>query len=332
MTWGNELFLFIGLPLWLVVLVARILWTHHLKRQQAGVGAANPEHIQSIHRGRQQLRLACLWLGAFALIITAAQPRWGSGMEERTARGSDLMILFDCSRSMLANDLHPNRLTVAKRKTQALLAACPENRFALMPFAGTNILRCPLTGDQSAIGKLLESCDPDLFSARSNLQGTAIGKSLKDAVDLLSNSGDQKRGQAVIIVSDGSDPDTELVEAAGKHASYAGIPVYGLFVGDPDKEVSLMIDGSEQVMTTSRETLDTLADLTGAICVNVSTDDSDIKLLSNHINDAIAQRSWTEERRTVAIEQYWVSLIPALALTLIGLLVPTARREGSESV
>ena len=327
MTWGNEIFLFIGLPLWVLMLIIRQLWASYIKRVQASIGTHNTEHLQRIHHGRHRFRQTCLWLGALALIIACAQPRWGSGLEQREARGSDLLILFDCSRSMLANDLHPNRLVVAKRKTQDLLAACPENRFALMPFAGRHILRCPLTGDQGALTKLLESCDPDLFSAKAGLQGTTIGTSLQAAVTLLSNTGDKERGQAIIIVSDGSDPDTEAVAEAGKQASYAGIPVYGLFVGDTETEVSLVIDGTERVMTSSRETLDSLAETTGAISVNVSTDDSDITLLSQHIIDSVAQRSWSEERRMVALEQYWVGLIPAVALLFIGLVIPTARKD-----
>ena len=97
---------------------------------------------------------------------------------------TDLLIALDCSRSMLATDLFPDRLRLARRKALDLLRLAPELRVALLPFAGTAALRCPLTGDHLAVAALLDDCDPELFPADAGLQGTAIGGAVRSGLDV----------------------------------------------------------------------------------------------------------------------------------------------------
>jgi hypothetical protein len=130
----------------------------------------------------------------------------------------------------------------------------------------------------------------------------------------------------VLVMSDGSDDDTAAVQAAAEAAKAAGVPVYGLFLGDTERQVTLRIDGRDEVMSADRSTLDTLATVTGAISVNATTTDQDVRALADHLSHTIAQRPWIERQRVVASERYRWFLIPAILLLAAGALLPTRRR------
>ena len=293
-------------------------WRARLRVRLASLGAR-----ERVGRRRERLRAGLLWLGLALTLIALAGPRWGAVTTTRTATGADVLLLIDCSRSMLADDLYPNRLEVARRKAQDLLRLSPGTRLALMPFAALPVLRCPLTGDHQALAEMLQDCSPDLFPAESGYQGTAIGRSVHEGLQVLGRQ--VERGQAVLIVSDGSDDDVEAVKKAAEEAKSAGVPVLGLFLGDPEKTVKMTIDGREEVMAADRSTLDTLASATGGICVNAVLDDRDVQALTEHLERSAAARPWEERHRLVASERFQWVLLPALLLLAAGALLPTRR-------
>lgn len=312
------LWLLAALPL---LAALRWWWGARARRAQAGVGART--HVRG-SPGRAALRQVALWTGATAALAALAGPRWGGSEQRPTASGGDLAIVLDCSRSMLAADLYPDRLRAGRDKVNALLARLPELRVALVPFAGAPVLRCPPTGDHLAVATLLEDCTPDLFPALEGWQGTAIGAAVREGLRAL--EGDPGRPQAVLVISDGADPDADAVRAAGETARKAGVPVYGLFLGDPGRESVVAIDGRPVAMTADRATLDALAGATGGIAVNAMTDDSDVAALADHLGHALRDAPWESHARVVASERYRWALLPALALLALGWLLPTARR------
>ena len=105
-------------------------------------------------------------------------------------------------------------------------------------------------------------------------QGTAMGDAVAFAVDFL--GGQVDRGQAILICSDGDDPKPEQV--TWQAAADAAIQVYGLFLGDEERTATI-IDGREQEVSSSRQTLNTLAQTTGSIALNTSIDDEDMLIL-----------------------------------------------------
>ena len=259
------------------------------------------------------------------LIVALAGPRWGAGEEVQSQTGADVLLVLDCSRSMLAEDIHPDRLEAARRKVLDLLRLAPETRLALMPFAGVPVLRCPLSGDHSAIELMLGDCTPALFPADAGYQGTAIGDAVQAGLKILGKPTD--RGQSIIVMSDGADDDKASVDAAGAAAKALGIPIYGLFFGDPEREVSIIIDGKKEVMRADRTTLDTLATVTGGLCVNARSDPEDIRVVHDHMRSHVVQLPWEERRRIVQSERYQLVLLPAFLLIALGMLIPTRRRR-----
>lgn len=322
-TWSHPMLLGL-LPLVPLALLVQIAWRRRLHQQQRRLGLGDPDLDRRHSRSREVLRQVLLTSGLALLIVTLAGPRWGASSATRSDRGANLIFLLDCSRSMLAEDLYPNRLDTARRKARDLLADSPEHRVALIPFAAVATLRTPLTGDHQAAQEMLEECGPDLFPAELGYQGTAIGAAVELALKL---QRDGDRGQAIIIFSDGSDPDQAAVESAAEAAFQAGVPVYGLFLGDPESSVSLTIDGQEQTMNADRASLDLLARRSGAISVNASVDEADIHQLRQHLAAHVKQAPWEEQRRIVQSERYRWFLLPALALISLAHFLPLCRRE-----
>lgn len=318
-------------PLWLsllfaVVALAVLAWGLRARawRQQAGAGFGNPALCERVGQRRVVLRAVLLWSGLALCMVALCGPRWGAQDGKRSYSGADVMLLLDCSRSMLAADLSPNRLTVARHKAIDLLDRSPETRLGLMPFAGIATLRSPFTGDHEAMRSMLDDCDPELFPADQGLQGTAIGDAVQQALTVLNRQ--VERGQAILLLSDGADPDADAVKTAGEAAKAAGIPVFGLFLGDASSHATITIDGEERTVPAERTTLDNLATATGGIAVNATTDDADVRALIERIAATVGTRPWEERRRIVAAERYQWFLLPGLALLAMGALVPSGRR------
>ena len=324
MSWARPDLLWLLAALLLLAGV-NLLWRRRVLAMDAAVGAGVPHLTSRVSRTRVTLRALLLWGGLGLGLCALAGPRWGASDELHRSSGCDLLVVLDCSRSMLANDLYPTRIEAARRKAIDLLRLAPETRMALMPFAALPVLRCPLTGDHDALAEMLQDCSPDLFPAESGYQGTAIGDAVLAGIRVLGKQSD--RGQAILVMSDGADEDKAAVAAAAAAAKDAGIPVYGLFFADPQRTVSLVIDGKKEVMDSDRTTLDTLAHATGGICVNAGNDPQDIQTIHDHLVSHVTQLPWEEHRRVVMSERYLWLLLPGIALLAVGSFLST-RRSG----
>ncbi|MBA2480250.1 MAG: VWA domain-containing protein [Planctomycetes bacterium] len=323
MSWGHpEMFWLLGALA--IAAALRFALGRRVRWKLRSIGAGSEHLTPRVGRRREHLRVGLMWSGLAVIVLAMAAPRWGTVESIRRQTGADLLLLIDCSRSMLATDLYPNRLEVARRKALELVEQSPETRMALMPFAAIAVLRCPLTGDRNALAQMLEDCSPDLFPAKAGLQGSAIGDATSQGLQVLTRQAE--RGQAILVMSDGSDDDQESVERAAQAAKAAGVAVFGMFLGDPDKTTTIEIDGHLETMSASRTTLDRLAEATGGACVNATTDASDITALHQRIVATVAQRPWEERHRVVATERYHWFLVPGLAAVILGLLLPTRRR------
>jgi len=324
MSLAHPLLLLVLGSLWLLALLGQIWWRHRIRRRQgtAGVGVTGLQSRSSL-LGR--MRLTCLWAGLAGLVLALAGPRWGGDEEQRQVNGIDIVVAIDCSRSMLAEDLFPNRSRAARDKALDLLRELGDARLALLPFAGIATVRCPLTGDHLALARMLEDCTPDLFPARAGLQGTAIGRAVRTGVDLLGR--ESGRGQAILVISDGADPDQAAVANAAAHAAEAGVPVYGLFIGDPERTATISVEGRQVTVAAESTSLETLARTTGAIMVSATTGNDDVLALADHLLNHLHHAPWEERRQIVQSERYRWALIPALLLLTTGFLLPTARRR-----
>jgi len=141
---------------------------------------------------------------AFALgVVAVANLRWPGSVDNIPRKGIDVVIALDVSKSMLATDLSPNRLERAKQMILKLMDQMPNDRIALVLFAGKAYMQMPLTVDHGAAAIFVSSASPDAIPA----QGTVFS----EALQMSSRAFNSKEGRfkSVVLISDGEDHDEE---------------------------------------------------------------------------------------------------------------------------
>jgi Ca-activated chloride channel family protein len=175
------------------------------------------------------------WLGATLVVAAAtlaviamARPQWGTKEFSREQEGVDLVVVFDISKSMTAKDVQPSRIEAAQRDVRQLIEALRGNRIGLVFFAGTAILRSPLSTDANALSELVSRADTEPGLTRA---GSDLGAALDQAGRILDAS--DSPSKAVLLVSDGED---HVGAAAARAAELAqrGIIVFTAGVGTPE--------------------------------------------------------------------------------------------------
>jgi Ca-activated chloride channel family protein len=175
------------------------------------------------------LILAAFTFGVFAL----ANLRSPLGIEKVNRNGIDIMIALDVSKSMLAQDIKPNRLYRAKQAIGKLIDKLNNDRIGIVVFAGRAYLQMPLTGDHGAAKMYLSSASTDVVPT----QGTVISDALKMCSSSFNSK--EKKYKAVILISDGEDHDEGALEIAGQMAE-EGIIINTVGIGSA--QGSIIID------------------------------------------------------------------------------------------
>ena len=166
-----------------------------------------------------------LWLVAFSFFILAlAEPQWGYQIETVKRRGVDLVIALDLSKSMLAQDVKPNRLERSKLEIESLFNTLKGDRVGLVAFAGDAFLQCPLTLDYATAKLFLN----DLTVSSIPLGGTDLGGAILKAVSAF--EGQEGGERVVLLITDGEDHGTQL-ERALEEASRQKVLIYPIGIG-----------------------------------------------------------------------------------------------------
>src|SRR2546421_671719 len=131
-----------------------------LRRLQEFVSARLlPQLAGTVNRPRRLVKFALQLLGLSLAVVSLAQPRWGYTFQDVKRKGLDLLIAVDTSRSMLSNDVQPNRLDRVKLATQDLINELQGDRVGLIAFAGRAFLQAPLTIDYEAATESINDLD-----------------------------------------------------------------------------------------------------------------------------------------------------------------------------
>ncbi|MGI9087565.1 MAG: VWA domain-containing protein [Chthoniobacterales bacterium] len=181
----------------------------------------------TVSRFRRGLRFALLLLAVALALVSLAKPRWGYTFENVKRKGLDLIIAVDTSRSMLANDVAPNRLQRVKLAAQDLLNELQGDRIGLIAFAGRAFVQAPLTIDYDAAAEALNNLDTKIIPEG----GTNISEAITLAVNTFGKSAVGNR--ALIIFTDGEDLAGDSVKLA-KNAADAGVRIFTVGVGTPE--------------------------------------------------------------------------------------------------
>lgn len=183
--------------------------------------------VNAVSTQKRLTRIALIVAGCLFLVFALIEPKWGYHMEEVTRKGIDIVIAVDTSKSMLANDIQPNRLAAAKRKIEDLLRVVDGDRVGLVAFAGTAFTYCPLTTDYGAFRLFLDDLDTSIIP----LGGTDLAMAIKRSA--LSFDTKVKKHKTVILITDGEDHSGRALEAA-REAEKEGIIIYTIGLGSKD--------------------------------------------------------------------------------------------------
>jgi Ca-activated chloride channel family protein len=233
----------------LPVLAVLGMWARGRRRR--ALAQLGSFHLLAAHAGRRRwpgfLRGLFLTLGLALAGVAAAGPQWDWDWEQSAAPGRDLVVVVDCSRSMLAET--PSRLERARLALQDLARAVEENgghRLALVFCAGRARVACPLTHDCDYFRETLKELDDapfeaDLQPGPGDASGTRLGKGLLLAVA----EAHDPRFSNILLLSDGDDPAHDDKWHEGADAARAlHIAVYAFGIGNPDEPNPIRLEGA----------------------------------------------------------------------------------------
>jgi Ca-activated chloride channel family protein len=332
--------------LWLLAVLPVLglfaLWAWRRRRRGLALlgGGLVLHRLTSARRGPRALRGICLGLGLLALVVGVAGPQWGRE-EAEAARGRDLVVVLDLSRSMLAEQ--PSRQERALKALRDLCDAVQRrggHRLGLVVFAAHAKVVCPLTHDYDHFRDALAQQDaaeppPPLRPRPGDVPtGTRIGQALRLAAAV--RDPNFPGAQDVLLVSDGDDPagDDEWAEGAAE-AQKAHIPVHTVGVGDPDRLYpipvpggSLRYDGKEVLTQLRERPLEEIARRTGGVYIPAHTRPLPLgRWLREVIEPRKVERPEEEDALPVYRPQFAWFLGPALGLLAFTLLLGDGRSE-----
>lgn len=170
------------------------------------------------------LKLLILSLCILFLIFGLVNPKIGTELETVKREGVDIVFVVDVSKSMLAEDIAPNRLEKSKRLVSAIINQLVSDRVGIIAYAAQAIPQLPITTDYGAAKMFLQSLNTDMLSS----QGTAVDSAL-DLSRTYFNDQDQTN-RVVFLISDGEDHSDEA-EKAAMRANEFGIKIFTFGVG-----------------------------------------------------------------------------------------------------
>ncbi|MDY0357173.1 MAG: VWA domain-containing protein [Sedimentisphaerales bacterium] len=233
--------------LWLLFLVPAVLTPVYAwcfwRKAQALRALASHEMLARINNTvslNKQVFKAFLLVLAFVLIVLAlTEPKWNPQPQQIRRQGRDVAILLDTSRSMLAEDIKPNRLERSKIAISDLLEVLKGDRVAIVTFAGNATVKCPLTQDYAFVRMVLADISTESTSRGGTMLGDAIRKGVDEVFDRQS-----REYKDLILITDGEDHDSFPVEAAQK-AAEEGIRIIAIGLGDDSTGSRIPITGPD---------------------------------------------------------------------------------------
>lgn len=173
------------------------------------------------------LKLLFFLLGLSGLIIALVNPKIGTKLETVKREGVDIVFAVDVSKSMLAEDIAPNRMEKAKRLVSEIINQLASDRVGIIAYAGQAFPQLPITTDYGAAKMFLQGMNTNMLSS----QGTAINEAIELATTFYDD--DEQTNRVLFIISDGEDHSGGHTINAVEEAIEAGIKIYTIGVGKP---------------------------------------------------------------------------------------------------
>ncbi|HKW30314.1 MAG TPA: VWA domain-containing protein [Verrucomicrobiae bacterium] len=187
---------------------------------------------------RRKIRFGCLILSVTLLIVALARPQYGFDLQKIERRGLDIVVAIDTSKSMLAEDIAPDRLERAKLAALDLMQRAKPDRLGLVAFAGDAFLECPLTFDNTAF----QQCVQNLSVNTLPLGGTSLATAIRTAQAAF-KEGDHFK--VLVLITDGEDNiNSGEALAAARGAAKAGLKIFTIGIGTAEGTLLRVTDAN----------------------------------------------------------------------------------------
>ncbi len=322
--------LFAGIGLFILLFVLLTIWK---KKTRQKIGDSRLVNLlissYSAHRFLIKFIFVCL---AFALgVVAVMNPRKPGGSENFNRKGIDIAVALDVSKSMLATDVAPNRLERAKQFIGKLMDEMPDDRIALVLFAGKAYLQMPLTSDHGAAGLYVSAASPNTVPQ----QGTVISDALRMSANAFIT--EDRRYKAVILVTDGEDHDEDAIKTA-EELSQQGVMVNSIGMGSPEGttitdpetgEIKKDETGNTVISKLNEEGLKTIAEKTNGIYVRLQGSDEAVNQVKGHLSQ-IERKAFGDVSQMNFKTFYWWFAAAVFLLLIVEFFIP--ERAGSQPV
>lgn len=285
----SYLYLLSIIPVMVVLFVLLQIWKKRTQRKFADLGLLKrltPDRSNF----KSTLKLIFILLGIASLTMALVNPKMGTKLETVKREGVDIVFAVDVSKSMLAEDIAPNRLEKAKRLVSEIINQLASDRIGIIAYAGHAFPQLPITTDYGAAKMFLQNMNTDMLSS----QGTAIDQ----AIELASTYYDdeEQTNRVLFIISDGEDHSEGNVSNAVEDATNEGIRIFTIGVGKtkgapiPLKRngivESLKKDSQGEVVITklNEEVLQEIADEGNGEYINGENTDEAVAFIKEQLN------------------------------------------------
>jgi len=324
--------------LWTIPLFAFVLMIRHRRRQRSLVLFAEQGLLKKLtledHKGKRFIKALLLLFALGVLVFALAGPRWGSRYQEVSRKGVDIMMLVDVSRSMMVEDVEPNRLERATREIIDFLKVVEGDRVGLTIFAGAAFVQCPLTLDYAALEMFLNVLQPGIIP----VPGTDLGKAIETGLSGFDVK--TETDKVMLLITDGEDNENQGLKAARKAADQ-GVNIFVFGMGDPsggpipagnsqngfkkDKNGNLVLSKLDE------KTLQEIAMETGGGYVRSMAGDLDLDILYfEGIKEKTEAQTLKSGKIKVYEEHFNLFLLAALLLLLFEDMLDNKRRPDTK--
>ncbi len=308
------------IPIMIVVYLLVLWWKKRTQRK-----FANAELLKKIAPNssifKNTLKLVMLLLGVTFLVISLVNPKMGSKLKTVKREGVDVVFALDVSKSMLAEDIAPNRLEKAKQIISKIINQLGSDRVGIIIYAGNSYPLLPITTDHAAANMFLQNANPDMVSS----QGTAINEALELAKTYYNN--DEQTNRFLIIISDGEDHQEETKQVA-QNLSNDGVKIYTIGVGtEKGGPIPMRVNGSmigykkdnkgETVITQRKpEVLEDIADAANGRFIDGNITEEPVKEITEIIANAQKNEFETKQFSDYKDQFQWFLAIAILFILL----------------
>ena len=280
---------------------------------------------------KRMIKRVILVLAVASIFAALARPQMGFQWKEVKRKGIDILVAVDTSKSMLAEDVKPNRLERSKFGIMDFVAKLEGDRVGLLPFAGTAFLMCPLTLDYDAFKNSLEALDTAIIPEG----GTDLASAIYEAEAAFQNDANHK---ILVLVTDGEDLEGEALSAATE-AKNRGLTIYTVGVGTPSGELIPLRSGGKDGIFVKDETgqpvksrldetmLQKIAAATGGRYEPLGQQAEGLEAIYREKLSLVPKQELAERLQRTPIERFQWPLMLALVLLLMEFAISDRKRS-----